>query len=349
MRILTSMCACMYAAAVLASCEVGPNYVRPQPPLSKSFDVTPSTQPVGTTAGAPVDLGNWWRSFNDPELDSLVERAVKSNLDLAIALERLQEARASEFVISGGVLPYLEASGAAARGSGNNSVKGRITPPLNAGTNTTGLKEITEVVGFDAGWELDLFGRFRRQLEAAAADTQASGEARNAVLISVISDVVRAYIELRTAQTRLAIAQQSVTASRQTLDTVRQRFASGLTNELDVALAQRQTAIQEASIFPLQEDIIQAQRRLAVLLGRSPESLGAELSARFAPSRCTGEYCRWRTTGAAPPPPRYPPGGTATGGRECSDRCRDGRSFSASRHYRRLWPAGTGFWPKSHG
>lgn len=278
-------CGILGAAFALAGCTVGPNYHTPSAPLSRNYDITPSTQPAtanATQPAAPVDLAVWWRSLNDPELDSLVDRALQSNLDLDIALTRLEEARATEFAVSGGTLPYLEGSAAAARGSGNNSVKGRITGPLNAASSTANIKEITEVMGFDAGWELDLFGRFRRELEAAAADTQAAAEYRNAVLITLISDVARAYVELRTSQARVDIARQNLAVAQQTLDAVTQRFNLGLTNELDVALAQRQTATQQAAIAPLEDQVTSAQRRLAVLLNLPPEALHSELRTAAA-------------------------------------------------------------------
>jgi NodT family efflux transporter outer membrane factor (OMF) lipoprotein len=227
-------------------------------------------------------MATWWKSLGDPELDRLVERAVEENFDADIALMRLQEARASALVVAGGIMPFVEASGAAARGSGNNSIKSRVPTPLNAGTNTTGLKEITQVVGFDAGWELDLFGRFRRQLEAAEADTQAAAEARNAVLISVIGDVARAYIDFRTAQERLHIAQDNIAIAKQSLDVVQQLFGRGLTAELDVALARRQLATEQSSVAPLEEDITQAERRIEFLLGHEPGAMKEELATAAA-------------------------------------------------------------------
>jgi NodT family efflux transporter outer membrane factor (OMF) lipoprotein len=265
-------------SACVTACTVGPNYQPPRASVPAQFDAGAMTQPAPHTADAPpVDITVWWRSLNDPILDSLVDRAVKENLDLDVALMRLQEARASELVVAGGVMPFVEASGGAARGSGTNSTKGRVSPPLNAATSTTGLKEITQVVGFDAGWEIDIFGRFRRQLEAAAADTQAAAEARNAVLVTLVSDVARAYIDLRTAQTRLAISEQNIALAEQTLDIVQQRFDRGLTNELDLALARRQLATERADVAPFQYSIAEYQRRLAVLLGQSPEALHKEL------------------------------------------------------------------------
>lgn len=157
--------------AILGGCAVGPDYRTPVTTMPSAFSAAPpSTQ--------PANIADWWKSFGDPELDSLIDRALAANFDLDIALTRLQEARTAEVVVEGGALPDIDASGALAGGTGTNSTKGRVGGPLNAGTNTTGLKEITQVVGFDAGWELDLWGRYRREMEAAHDDTQAAAEAQ---------------------------------------------------------------------------------------------------------------------------------------------------------------------------
>jgi NodT family efflux transporter outer membrane factor (OMF) lipoprotein len=268
------------AVIALASCAVGPNYHVPATTLPSAFTpVPPSTQPtVAGTTTRPIDITRWWQSFDDPELNALVDRAVASNLDLDIALSRLQEARTQEIVIQGGALPVAEASGAAARGSGTNSTKGRVSGPLNAGTNTTGLKEITQVVGFDSGWELDLFGRYRREIEAAHDDTQAAMEERNAVLITVVSDVARSYMDVRALQMRLAILQQNVQIEQQSVDVVQQRYDRGLTNEFDLVLAQRQLATLRSELEPMNSDVAVAGRRLAVLLGEYPAQVAREMN-----------------------------------------------------------------------
>ena len=167
----------------LEGCTVGPNYRVPATTMPDAYNARATTRPALARATTRrVDVTRWWRSLHDRELDSLVDRAIVANPDLDIALTRLQEARTYEAVVLGGALPVGEASGAAARGSGTNSTKGRVAGPLNAGTNTTGLKEITQVVGFDAGWELDIFGRYRREIEVAGYQTQAMTEQRNDVL-----------------------------------------------------------------------------------------------------------------------------------------------------------------------
>jgi NodT family efflux transporter outer membrane factor (OMF) lipoprotein len=271
---------CVAGAVCLAGCTVGPNYHVPATTMPIAFTPVPaSTQPTTANAATrPVDIARWWQSFDDSELNSLVERAVANNLDLDIALTRLQEARTQEVVIEGGALPMVDMSGAAARGSGTNSTKGRVGAPLNAGSNTTGLKEITQVVGFDAGWELDLFGRYRRELEAAHDETQAAMEERNAVLIMVVADVARSYIDVRTLQMRLVLLQDNLRIEQQSVEVVQQRYTLGFTNELDLALAKRELATLQSQLAPLQSNVVVAGRALAVLLGEYPAQITQELN-----------------------------------------------------------------------
>jgi NodT family efflux transporter outer membrane factor (OMF) lipoprotein len=243
--------------------------------MPAAFASAPSTTQPST---AVVDTAQWWKSLNDPELNSLIARAVNANPDVQIALMHLQEARTFEYVASGQALPYLDVAGGAGRGSGTNSTKGRVPGPLNAGTNTTGLKEITEVAGFDAAWNMDLFGGLRRQIEAARFDTQAAAQARNEALVVLIAQVAAAYIDQRGVEFRLRIAGADISSEQHSTDVVKARYQRGFTTELDVALAQRQFAEVEAEIAPLEAARQADERRLAVLLGQFPGALAAELS-----------------------------------------------------------------------
>jgi outer membrane protein TolC len=155
-------------------------------------------------AASAADLAQWWRVFRDPELNSLVERAVGANPDIEIALTRVQEAREREIVVLGAALPTVGIASAVAGGSGPNSVKGRVPQSLNAGINTTGFSEIMQMSGFDANWELDLFGKHRREFEAARYDTEAAAALRSAVLIAVVAAVARNYVDLRGLQAQVA-------------------------------------------------------------------------------------------------------------------------------------------------
>jgi NodT family efflux transporter outer membrane factor (OMF) lipoprotein len=230
---------------------------------------------------APSPLvARWWTILKDPELDSLVDRVVRSNPSVEIALTRIAVARANEIAVRGTALPEAEASAGAARGTGTNSTRGRVSPPLNAATNTTGLKEITDVAGFDAGWELDFFGRYRRQIEASQYATDLAVEQRRDVLTSVVAEVARAYVEARGAQERLRVVEDTVDRAKETLKLVRERYERGLTNELDVALASRQLATYRAQIPPLSAEVYAQIVRIAVLLNVPSQTLVDELMPR---------------------------------------------------------------------
>jgi NodT family efflux transporter outer membrane factor (OMF) lipoprotein len=275
------------AVALLSGggCVVGPNYKTPTTCMPDAYSTFPTSQPVTQpTAGAPVDLTRWWRALNDPQIDRLVDCAVQSNLDVRIALARLQEARAGEYVVSGGTLPLVDLAAGAGGGTGSDITRGRIPGPLHSASNTSGYKEITEVGGLDAAWEIDLFGQFTREVEAARADTQAAAEARNQVLTTVIADVVRAYVILRTEQLRLVIALDNIHSEEQVFDLVNTRFKQGMTNELDVELSHRQLATVQAQVEPLRASIAQAQSRLEVLLGNSAQTVLVETSSANIPS-----------------------------------------------------------------
>ncbi len=269
----------------LAGCTVGPDYRLPELRLPALFTAASAPPAASTPAKKqaekevpPPDLGRWWRSLNDPELDTLIERAIKSSPDIEIALTRLQEARTFEAVVLGEALPAVDLAGGAGKGTGTDLTKDKVPPTLRAGDHTTGLKHINAIVGFDAAWQLDLFGQYRRQIEAAGYAAEAAAAARNAVLIAVVADVARAYIDLRGLQMQLAVLQQNIDTARRTLGVVRTRFERGLTNELDLALARRQLATLEAQVAPLPAQISAARNAIAVLVGQYPEDLAPELA-----------------------------------------------------------------------
>ncbi len=283
---------CCLACCAVAGCTVGPDYKTPDTAVPgfftdaaaaiKSALSGPQTPTMARARSqkrntAPVDVDAWWRSLGDPELDSLVDRAVKGNLDLAVALDRLQAARTEEVAIFGDELPVASVQAAAAKGSGSDVTKGRVSSVLTSGTNTAGFRQINAIGGFEAEWELDIFGQYRRALEAARYDTQAALAARNAVLVAVVGDVVRAYVDLRGLQTRLAILRQDVDIDTRTLDVVQERYNRGLTNELDLTLAQRELNSLKATVAPLAGQVEAAQYVIAVFIGQMPGTLSSEL------------------------------------------------------------------------
>ena len=262
----------------LSGCAVGPNYHAPDTQAPVAF-AAPDARPTSTAATSAPDLASWWQSLNDPELDSLVGRAVSANPDVLIALTRLQQAQTYETVVLGHALPTVDASGGAGRGTGSDLTRGRAAQALVSADNTAGLQHVNTIGGFDALWELDLFGRVRREIEAAHYDTQAVAAARNGVLIAVIADVAHAYVDLRGFQTELSILQKASAALAESLRIVGIRYERGITNELDVTLATRELAALNAQIAPVQAQIRAAQYTLATLVGQYPESLSDELEA----------------------------------------------------------------------
>jgi NodT family efflux transporter outer membrane factor (OMF) lipoprotein len=265
-------------STALAACAAGPTYRTPQSDVPAGFAAADAARSDAIPAAATLDMASWWRALDDAELNSLVERAVRSNLDLEMALDRLQQARTYEAVVAGHALPEVDTSAAAARGTGTDLTKGRADAGLRSADTGSGLQQINMIAGFDAVWELDIFGKFRREFEAARAETQAARAARYEVLTTVVADVVRAYVDLRGFQVRSGILHQASGVLRESLRIVKIRYQRGITNELDVALATRQLATLEAEIAPVDAAANAAQYTLAVLLGEYPEKVVQELS-----------------------------------------------------------------------
>src|SRR6185312_13664411 len=224
------------AATFLAGCAVGPNYHTPDEHPPSEFGAVHGQTSMTSKASTPgpqaesVDYATWWRSLNDPELDSLVTRAVAANPDALIALDRLQAARTYEIAVVGAALPDVEASGGAGRGTGSDLTRGRAAQSLVSADNSSGLKHINVLGGFDAFWQIDVFGKYRREMQAARADAQATLAERNQVLVAVISNVARAYIDMRGLQTRASILHNAENTLQESLRIVRIRYERGITN-----------------------------------------------------------------------------------------------------------------------
>ena len=269
------------ACFCLTGCAVGPDYHPAAMNVPKGFAAAATaTKPAKSArpASQPViDAANWWKRLHDPELDSLVDRAVKGNQDIEIALNRMQEARMQEIVVMGGALPEAGIDIGGGAGTGSDLARGRAADPMVAAEDTGKFQQITHIAGFDSGWELDLFGKYRREMEAAKYDTETALAARNAVLIAVIADVARSYVDMRAAQMQLLVLQKNEGNLQDYLTLTQERYNRGITNELDVTLAQRQLAGLQAEKAPLIAQIHAAQYVIAVLLGQFPENLAKEL------------------------------------------------------------------------
>ena len=271
--------AAMSLAASVAACTVGPDFVDPEMSVPAAFaflgPARPSERSVDPAQAQRI--GSWWKTLHDAELNSLVERAIVANPDIEAALDRVQQAREREIAVLGAALPRVGAGGSVARGSGTDLKSPRIPPTLDAGVNTTGFQEVTGVVGFDAGWELDLFGKYRRALEAGRYDTQSAFEARNATVIRVVAEVARNYAVLRGLQLRVALLKGSIARAEDLVKLTLSRFKQGLAAEGDNLLAQRELEALNAALPLLNSAIFDAVSRIGLLLGTYSGDVSVEL------------------------------------------------------------------------
>jgi NodT family efflux transporter outer membrane factor (OMF) lipoprotein len=245
--------------------------------MPENFVAASSLTTANDRSHGAVDTAKWWRSLHDRELDSLIDRAIAASPTLEIALNRLQQARAQEAVVIGAALPAAEGSAGGGWGTGSDLARGRASQSLVSAENGTGVTQVANLVGFDAAWEIDVFGKFRRAIEAAQYDVDAAIAARNVVLISLIADVTRAYLDLRALQMQLAVLRKNIEVAQKYVDFVQERFNRGITNELDVTLARRELALLQAQVAPLIAQIDAARYVIAVLIGEFPENLGNAL------------------------------------------------------------------------
>lgn len=254
----------------LAACTVGPDYVQPEVEMPDAWH---SAAVRGLDSG-DADLQAWWRVFDDQQLDDLVLRSASGNLTLRETLWKVEEARALRAVAAGAYTPQVNASGDAVRSQpSDNGALGAIAP--EDGFQAGNLFD----AGFGAFWEIDVFGRIRRQVEAADATTQATVEAYRDVLVSLYAETALAYVSVRTSQERLRIAHANVDAQENTLRLTKDRFAAGLVSALDVAQAESNLANTYSLIPVIERDLNQSLNRLAVLLGEHPGALHGELAS----------------------------------------------------------------------
>ncbi len=278
-----TLVAAAVTTALVTGCSVGPDYHHPSVDVPTHYGELPTSRPTTSATAATVDLARWWEALNDPALNALLRKAAASNLDLQVAVARLQQARTAEAVFAGAALPSLDFSGVAGVGTGTSQTRGGLADgPLNAATYSTGLRQVTHALGVDTFFEADVFGNLRRAGEAVTADAIAAGEFRNQVLVTLLADVTRQYANVRTFQFRLDIANRMVAALERSADLAHERFTRGIVNELDAALADRELASAQATVDPLRAQLLASERAIAVLLGEEPETEIAEL-ARAAP------------------------------------------------------------------
>jgi outer membrane protein, multidrug efflux system len=259
------------ALASMVGCTVGPDYH----PVAERAPVAWSSPVADGLTNSSSAASTWWKSFNDSELDSLIQRAVRSNLDLRVSEARLRQARAMRERSAADFMPTVDGSASYARQlqSENQPLIGALPLPPNFPFEYNLYQ-----AGFDASWEIDLFGGKRRALQAATAEWQGTMEARNDAMLSLLAEVARNYLELRGGQHRLEIARKDLKLQEEALELTRARFQTGVANELDVTRSAALLASQRAVIPPLETAVRGAMYGIAVLVGREPGALVAELS-----------------------------------------------------------------------
>jgi NodT family efflux transporter outer membrane factor (OMF) lipoprotein len=280
---------------LLSACAVGPDWQPPTPPGAIAFLPPVGEKAPSQAVDGPTD-SEWWSIFGDSELSSLERRVADSNLDVADATERLAASRAVRHVIGAdqytsvdanasyaheraspngvlGLLGTQQQQGAATIASGAPGF-GPASLPGSSGGNAFDLWQY----GFDASWELDLWGRVRREVEAADASVEASADTRRGVLVSALAETARDYLQLRGVQAEIVITKQNLEIATHSQALTQLRFNNGATTSLDVANAGAQVSAIRASLPPLQRQEAQLINAVSMMLGEPPRALSAELA-----------------------------------------------------------------------
>jgi NodT family efflux transporter outer membrane factor (OMF) lipoprotein len=269
-------------------CVVGPDFVPPRSPLADKWHQATTE----ATTDEPVDYGAWWDGFDDDVLNTLVETAYRENLTLQVAAIRVLEARARLGVARG------------LRGPQRQELAGRaVRVQLSENAPNAALLDRSfwsHQLGFDAAWELDFWGRYRRGVEAAGAGYLATIAGYEAALVTVTAELARAYVLLRTFEGRLAVARRNVAVQRGSLRMAEIRYRNGLATELDVTQARALLRSTEALLPQLEVGLLQSRNAIATLLGRPPGDLSDILATD---SFHTGEDDGTPRTRIPTPPP----------------------------------------------
>jgi NodT family efflux transporter outer membrane factor (OMF) lipoprotein len=257
---------------LVAACTVGPNYKGP-PPLASAGSEAAGFVRGGNAISPPA--ARWWTTLNDPTLNGLEERALAGNYNVAAAEARVREARSALRIERANELPQVAATGMYAHAD---------LPPINLGGNTSNNRTVLNFfnVGFDASWEIDLFGGQRRTIEAARATLGASEASLSDAQVQLGAEVAQAYVNLRDRQQRMVLIRQESALEQRTLALTEQRYTRGTASALDVERLRTQFENTSALAVPLQAEIESYLDALAVLTGSTPGSLDATLQAAGA-------------------------------------------------------------------
>ena len=270
----------------LAACTVGPNYTRPDLAVPATYAGPQGTPP----SGQAIDPAHWWQAFNDPKLTDLIGRALKDNPDMASAASRVRQARLGEIQARAQYKPVINADANAtdvrfsknagfsqlARAFGGGGGQGGSSPP--AGIALPGDSIKTFAVGFDASWELDVFGGGRRGVEAALARTEAAEWNRRDAAVTLAAEVADAYFALRLDLEQIAVLDSEIERQARALQISANIAKVGLTPSIDVTRQNGNITATRARLEPLKADLDVRKHALGVLVGQPPEALMGELS-----------------------------------------------------------------------
>lgn len=255
-RILSSI----LLLGLVGACTVGPDYQPPQPQLPDHWS---EAAPAETQ-----DLAQWWRRFNDPELDRLVDQAIAGNLDLKMAVQRIEAAKADRIIQAAGGLPTVTAGASASNARSSETL---TWPPGNG-------EYKTYQYGLESSWEIDVFGKTKRAVEAADARIGVTMEDRRAIMVTLLGEVAADYVTLRSAQHRLDIAQHNIATEQRALALSEKAFDAGLGTDMDVARARAAVETSQGQVPQLKVSMARMSHAIAVLLGRFPGELTEELA-----------------------------------------------------------------------
>lgn len=257
-------------ASLLSACTVGPDFTRPSLPSPGSLVAQhPSSSATQLVETSPQD--DWWTNFNDPVLTSLEQRVASQNLDVRTASARFEQARAQRRITGAGMFPAIDGSASYARSRTNPNGPSAV---LHNGSPDIDVFD----GGIDASWELDLWGRVRRSVEAAGARYDAAGNYRRLALLLVQAEVARNYVALRGSQSQLAVLNDNLGIARNSVALTRSRFNNGVTTRLDVANAEAQVSSIEATIPTVEAERDTLINALSQLLALQPHALESELT-----------------------------------------------------------------------
>jgi outer membrane protein, multidrug efflux system len=255
---------CLFTACA----AVGPNYARPQMPTPPEYRFAAPAQ-----AESMADA-RWWQIFDDPALQSLIKEAIAGNLDLRIAVARVEEARARAGIARSFLYPRVDATA-------DYTVRGASNAPNDDNTSQSGS------YGFQLSWELDLFGRIRREREAAVAIALATEQGRRGVMVTLVGDVASNYFLLRELDLQMEIARQTLRINDDTVTYFQNRLQGGVSNRLELDRIQANRARTAATIPDLEQQIAIVEHAISLLLGRPPGPIARErldLSAQGPPA-----------------------------------------------------------------